>query len=284
MAPPTASPEGARSPGLAAVLTLLVPGGGHLYLGRTAWAVAGFVVVGGLYLLGVRLSGGMFLEYLPPEMRGAFAWILTPELGNLGFLYWHQGEFGYGIGQPRPWPATMHLGTTLTAASGVLNLLLASRAHLDARLTHAPGRTRPRPGPAQAALASWLVPGLGQFLQGRRLRGLVVFVLLVGLFCLGTLLAEGSNLDRERHFYYWAGQFWLGLPAIVTEFVHGHPRMTESVPYAAGGVVLASIAGLLNVLSLMDAYAASDERIFPEAHAGSEDGDAAPATGGEAGA
>ncbi|MFT5477822.1 MAG: hypothetical protein ACI8Y8_003175, partial [Planctomycetota bacterium] len=104
------------------------------------------------------------------------------------------------------------------------------------------------------AFASWVLPGLGQFLQGRRLRGVITFVLLVSLFLVGCILAEGSNLDRERHFYYWAGQFLLGTPAILGEFLHGHAPITGDVPYADGGVVLGCIAGMLNVLSMLDAY------------------------------
>ena len=270
------APVAERSTAVATVLGLLLPGGGHLYLGRVGLAALGFVVLGGMYYLGVVLSDGMFLEYLPPEMRGAMAWLLAPELGNFSFLYWHQGAYGFGQLEPRTWPEGIHLGTTLTALSGVLNLLLASHANYLARCTRL-GEPRSPGGldPAASATASFLVPGLGQFLQGRRLRGGVIFVLLVGLFLVSTALAGGTNLDRERHFYYWAGQFLLGLPAILTELVNGHPVQLEVVPYADGGVVLASIAGLLNVLGMMDAYAFADERVFPESYASTAEGEGA---------
>ncbi len=239
-------------------LTWFLPGAGHFYMGRFRTGLIAFVVVEGLYALGLLLSGGMFLEYLPPEMQGAFAAVLSPEVGNLGALLFHVNHFGYGPGQPRVWPDTMDIGTTLTAASGVLNLFVMARAHLDAR---APERDQERAlDPPTAALATWLVPGLGQFLQGRKLRGLLVFVSLTGLFLIGCWLAAGSNLDRERHFYYWAGQSLLGSPAILAEFVHGHPRVTGEVPYADGGVVLACVAGMLNVLMMLDAFAWSEER------------------------
>ena len=113
-------------------------------------------------------------------------------------------------------------------------------------------------------MVTWLVPGLGQFLQGRRARGLVIFVLLVGLMILGTVLAQGSNLDRERHFYYWAGQFLLGLPAMAAEFIHGHARLTHDIPYADGGVVLACVAGMLNVLAMLDAYTYGERKLKEE--------------------
>ncbi|MCP3917625.1 MAG: hypothetical protein GY711_18930 [bacterium] len=246
-------------PNVATLLTWLVPGAGHLYLGRVKFALVAFAVVEGLYLLGVLLSHGMFLEYLPAEMRSRFAGALTPEVGNLGALLFHVKQYGYGVGHPRPWPATMDMGTTLTALSGILNLFVMSRAHFDARFTMEP-RAKAI-DPATAALATFCVPGFGQFLQKRTGRGAVMFILLVGLFVLGCWLAGGTNLDRERHFYYWAGQFLLGAPAVIAEFLHGHPLLQADVEYADAGVVLACVAGMLNVLCMLDAFAYSEETL-----------------------
>ena len=267
----TPQPRPAGDPNVAVLLTWFLPGAGHAYLGRMGFAALAFGVVEGLYALGVWFSGGMFLEILPEEMRGRFAGVLTPEVGNLGALLYHVGQYGYGTGEPRPWPPHMDLGMILTAASGVLNAMLMSRAHLDARL---PSRGPSSGGrgsgdPALLALATWLVPGLGHLLQGRRLRGVVVFGLLVGLFVLGCLLAQGSNLSRERHFYYWAGQFLLGLPAMVAEAVHGHPRLERDAPYGDAGIVLACVSGLLNVLVMLEVYSFGERRLSGE--------DAAPA-------
>lgn len=245
-------------PLVALLLTWFIPGAGHFYLGRVRFALAAFVVVEGLYLLGVLLSDGMFLEYLPPEMRGRFAGALTPEIGNLGGLIWHTKKFGYGTGFMRVWPETMDIGTTLTAMSGVLNLFVMSKAHFDARTTKF---VSPLKSPAVQSLLCWLVPGLGQWVQGRKKRGVIVFVLLVGLFLMASILAEGANLDRERHFYYWSGQFLLGIPAVVVEFVHGHQRVTSDIAYADAGVVIGCIAGMLNVLSMLDAFAYGEDQL-----------------------
>lgn len=251
---------GGGEPTVAALLTWFIPGAGHLYLGKARTAVVAFVVIELLYLAGVMLSGGMFLEYLPAEMRTSLAAVLSPEMGNLGALLLHQGQYGYGESFPRPWPASMDLGTTLTAMSGLLNILLASHAHFEARRRKAAGSAPI--GPAAAATASFLIPGLGQVLQGRRMRGLLLFVCLVGLFFVGSTLGEGANLDRERHFYYWAGQFLLGLPAVALEFWYGHPRVTTDIAYADAGVVLGCVAGMLNVLGMLDAYGWSEAKIL----------------------
>ncbi len=245
-------------------MTWLVPGGGHFYLGNLRTAAIGFVVIQGLYLLGVILSGGMFLEILPPEMRGRFAAALTPEAGNLGALIVHVKAYGFGERVPRPFPAGIHLGVILTASAGILNLLLASRAHFEARAQARATIEGAAPNPGIAVLAGWLLPGAGHFMQGRKARAVAAFLCVASLFALGTFLAEGSNLDRTRHFYYWAGQTFLGPTAFLAEMVHGHPLMTKTAAYADGGVVLASIAGMLNVMLMLDVYGYSDARLFGE--------------------
>ena len=99
-------------------------------------------------------------------------------------------------------------------------------------------------------------------MEGRRLRAAIVFGLLVGLFAVGTLLADASNLSRERHFYYWAGQFLLGLPALVSEAVLGSTRVTGPIPYAEAGLVYGCVAGLLNVLAMIDVYGWAEAQVL----------------------
>jgi len=249
-------------PNVAALLTWFIPGAGHLYLGKGAFALGAFILIEGMYLLGLKLSGGMVFEFLQPELRTKLAPALTPEAGNVGALLYHMKAYGYGLPTPRLWPDWIKLGGALTAASGVLNVCLMVRAHVDARIA-VPAEQRVR-RPSIAILAGWLVPGLGHVLLGRRARGVFVFAALVGLFVLGTVLAEGSNLDRERHFYYWAGQFMLGLPALLAEVVHGHARVSSDIAYADAGVVFGSLAGLLNILALLDVYGQGERQLLGE--------------------
>lgn len=255
------------NPDLAAILTWLVPGAGHLYLGMPVFGFLAFVVVEGLYFLGLALSDGRLFEYLDRELQGPLAGALSPEAGNLGALIWHLRRYGFGSGIPSPWPEHIHLGTWLTATSGFLNACLMMRAHLDAR--SGPRATSLRRSPELQVLAGWLVPGLGHVLQRRVARGVAVFAILVGLFVLGTVLADGSNLDRERHFYYWAGQFLVGLPAMLLEALHGHAHAGAEIPYVDAGLVMVCLSGLLNVLALLDVFGHAEGRVFePEKPAG----------------
>ncbi|MFT5285124.1 MAG: TM2 domain-containing membrane protein YozV [Planctomycetota bacterium] len=253
-----------KDPNIATLLTWLIPGAGHLYLGNVTFAILAFLVVDGIFLLGFTLSGGATVEFLDPELRGRFALVLTPEAGNLGALLWTVNETGFPnlSTDPRAWPTWVMEGGLLTALAGILNIIVMVRANLDARTSKAQRATAT--SPAVLCGLAWLVPGLGHFFQGRRLRGLVVFILLVGAFVVGTYLAEGTNLSRERHFYYWSGQFFLGAPALLTEVLSGRPPVTGSMPFADVGLTFGCIAGLLNVLAMLDVYRYSEAKIMGE--------------------
>lgn len=241
---------------VATLLAWLVPGAGHLYLGQIGVALLGFASVAGLYGLGLRLCGGMTFEYLDPELRGTFSPLLSPEAGTLGGFIWQMRHYGFGTGWPRPFPETAPLGSTLCGIAGVLNVVWMVSAHLFART----GRLAGSFLPARRLGLAWLVPGLGHWLQGRRTRAAIVFALLVGLFVLGTWMAESTNLSRERHFYYWAGQFMIGLPALLGEAWLGDARVSGHIPYVEVGLVYGCVAGLLNVLAMIDVYAWDEAR------------------------
>ena len=258
MSPDPAKNSGKRrgDPTVAALLTWFVPGAGHLYIGRAATALLAFIGVGGLYYLGVTLAQGMTFQYLDPELRSRFAPALSPEAGCLGGFLWQIQRFGYGGLQVELFPKWMALGSVLAALAGVLNALLMAHAHWEAQGHPA------NASPARHVVLAWLVPGLGHFAQGRRRRAVLVCSLLLGLFALGTILAEGTNLSRERHFYYWSGQFLVGLPALVGEWLGRGIRIGAPLRFGDAGLVFACVAGLLNVLAMIDVYAWQEEHVL----------------------
>ena len=246
------SPKKRASANVATLLTWFLPGAGHLYAGHFALGLLVFAVVEGLYFAGLTLSEGMSFQYLDIELRTRVATVLTPEFANLGGMLYQLNQFGFG--DLRPWPEHVRIGSWLAAISGMANVIAMAHAHMLARTDNARVSARPALGIA----LTWVCPGLGHLMQGRRARGAIVFVLLVGLFVAGTLLAEGSNLSRERHFYYWSGQFLLGLPALLAEAVWGGMRVTRDIPYVDAGLGFASVAGMLNVLAMIDVYGFSE--------------------------
>ncbi|MEY4773777.1 MAG: hypothetical protein RIT40_812 [Planctomycetota bacterium] len=253
-APPRANPN------VATALTWLLPGAGHLYLGQPLVALLGFSVVMGLYALGLALSDGMLFELLQPDLRSLAAGVLAPEAANIAGLVWHMKAYGFGLPYPRPFPELIHVGVWCTAISGLLNVVLMVKANVDART---PSGTDPKgTRPALLVLAGWVLPGLGHWLQGRRRRAVLVFLLITGMVVLASGLAQGANLDRERHFYYWAGQFLAGGPSFVLEWLHGHALIRGEVPYHEAGICFGALAGLLNVLALLDVQGVEADRLL----------------------
>jgi hypothetical protein len=244
-------------PNVAVLLTWFLPGAGHLYLGRGGLGLLAFVVIEGLYASGWILGDGRTFEYLDPELRGPLATVLTPEVGNLGAMLFHLKSSGFGAAEALPFPRWMVLASFLSALSGMLNVFVAAHAHLQARADREPS-TEPRP--VGLLVAAWVFPGLGHWLQGRRLRAVIVCGVLLALFLAGTWLAAGTNLSRERHFYYWSGQFLLGGPALLLEGLAGGARVTGELAWVDAGLLYACMAGLLNVLAMLDVWGVAEQR------------------------
>ncbi|MCC7240564.1 MAG: hypothetical protein IT180_01455 [Acidobacteria bacterium] len=105
-------------------------------------------------------------------------------------------------------------------------------------------------------IVSWLVPGGGHLLQGRRLKG-IVFVLAIP-----AMFAMGLALDG-RLFPFDFSQPLVGLAAVANLAI-GLPYVVASALGAGQGVVTAAayeygnafliVAGLLNMLVALDAH------------------------------
>jgi hypothetical protein len=119
-----------------------------------------------------------------------------------------------------------------------------------------------------AFLAAWLVPGAGHLVLGRRARGLLFFVTIVGAFVLGLSLhghlywptvAEPPSLfhfDLITVLWFFA-EIGSGLSYVVS-YVLG--LGTTPIPQAAAsptfeyGNTFMFLAGLLNYLVILDAF------------------------------
>ncbi len=143
-----------------------------------------------------------------------------------------------------------------------------------------------------AAVLSYLIPGLGQIVQGRFGKGVLFMVALLGMFFLGQAMGNWQNVYVPREgggrgfaaglgarWHYW-GQVWIGVaawPALWQHFqgplpdADNHPfwhkfqqmpredevntflRNSDKTPDL--GWVYTVIAGMLNILVIYDAYA-----------------------------
>jgi hypothetical protein len=101
------------------------------------------------------------------------------------------------------------------------------------------------------AVLSYLVPGLGQIVQGRLSKGVVFFLGVYGLFFYGQFLGQGHNVylgdsapkvlagNVPRLFVnlwnakQFAGQFWVGIAAWPAIYHYWHDAPVESEEHKA---------------------------------------------------
>jgi hypothetical protein len=115
---------------------------------------------------------------------------------------------------------------------------------------------RDHSGLIKICVAAWVIPGLGHYLLKKRIRALILFLAIVGMFVLGLLMHGtffeiGSPSILERLGYL--GELCAGIlmPA-ATFFGYGGGRpFFISADYGTAYLVT---AGMLNILSILDAY------------------------------
>jgi hypothetical protein len=119
----------------------------------------------------------------------------------------------------------------------------------------------PLRSPYLVVALSWLVPGAGHFLLGRRGRSVIVFFSVIVTFVAGLLLrgplfqpgGPGDVLSRLIEYGGFIGDLASGLPYLLVRWFGYFP------PDSAGhnpdyGAKLIVAAGLLNILAMVDAY------------------------------
>jgi hypothetical protein len=142
----------------------------------------------------------------------------------------------------------------------------------------------PLKNPAKAALLAWLVPGLGHFYQGRKGKGILYAVCIIGLYTLGLILGDGkvvywtwinplANSEKFRLTFLFQVPFglpallaflqsilkWFGEQPILWGFLAEPPQNAINGVQRFGKIVeiawvYTTVAGLLNVLAIYDAY------------------------------
>lgn len=138
--------------------------------------------------------------------------------------------------------------------------------------------------PLLAGFLGWLIPGLGHLYQGRKGKAVLYGVSILSLYLVGFVLGDGKIVlwrwinpmrDSENFQPWYLGQFWTGLVALppliqATLVYYGKETilngfMAEPSSDVLNGLhqygklidigkIYTTIAGLLNLLAIFDAY------------------------------
>lgn len=124
-----------------------------------------------------------------------------------------------------------------------------------------------------AALATWLLPGLGHWLIGERQRGAIVGITLVGMFLVGLIVGGIDVVDQRRDPLWFAGQVMIGPLGVGVAFYHRHldrvgrpspPPPAPAYEVSVGrinelGTLYCTLAGVLNLMVILDAAGRADQ-------------------------
>ncbi|HUS44537.1 MAG TPA: DUF6677 family protein [Phycisphaerae bacterium] len=110
--------------------------------------------------------------------------------------------------------------------------------------------------PVMALVLGWVIPGAGHAYAGRWGKAVLFAVLIIGLLVAGFALGGGTNIQPNE--WWFGAQLGAGGPLLaltpISQYlmVHGEPDYAD--PVREMGTLYTAIAGLLNLLVMMDAY------------------------------
>jgi hypothetical protein len=113
------------------------------------------------------------------------------------------------------------------------------------------------------AVLSWIVPGLGHLYLKERGRGLVFLVTITVTFWTGIAIGGVRNtVDPKERVLWFAAQLCTGGHALSAYALHEATKDPESSPgphlSSEVGVHYTGVAGLLNILVILDAIARAE--------------------------
>jgi hypothetical protein len=273
----------ARGLGWGTFLCGFVPGLLQYRLGQLPRAILAFVSCTALFFLGwllvrERLFYWALLSPDSPPGGGStplrtmaqFGFVVTlPEIMNLpanaigAILAWDGSPTG-----ERLWrlPRSMeHLGGFLSGASGMLAAFWSAAGHWEMRRRRDGGNDCPAPiaDPALCAGLSWLVPGLGHVRAGQKDKGMLLGAAVLIVFAMGLVFSHGHAVDRATASVWWIAQNLCGGGSLFAALVTGPLRMEAAPMHLDLGIVLCTVAGLMNLVVMVDAFTVAERSVFP---------------------
>lgn len=116
--------------------------------------------------------------------------------------------------------------------------------------------------PRRAGL-SRLVPGLGHARAGQKGKGVLLGVAVTTVFALGLAFSGGHAVDRATASVWWIAQNLFGGGSLFAALFTGPLRMVAEPFDLQLGIVLCTVAGLMNLVVMVDAFTVAERSVFP---------------------
>lgn len=273
-----ATQQASQGLGLPAFFLTFVPGLLQFHLGQKVRAAIAFASCTALFFAGWALVQDRLFAFSLTSSEPGGAWIparigipLTlPEILNLpAFAIGGILSYASDFESMRAWflPRPMEdLGGFLTAASGMVAAFWGADGIFSLRWRRdAQDGVTPAPvcNPAFAAGVSWLVPGLGHAMGGQRDKGMVMGLAVLVVFAVGMAFSGGHAVDRQIASVWWIGQSLFGGGALFAALVTAPLEMTSSPDNLELGTNLCTVAGLMNLVVMIDAFTVAERSSFP---------------------
>lgn len=116
--------------------------------------------------------------------------------------------------------------------------------------------------PVMVLIAGWLIPGAGHFLLRKWVRGAILFVSIVAMFCIGAALkgkVYTPNTGELLDILNFAGDLGNGLLYIIARAI-GLGQAPVELATADYGTKFMVVAGLLNIVAAVDAHSLATGR------------------------
>jgi len=271
----------AKGNGLPAFIMGFVPGLLQWQLGQKQKAVTAFVSCTAVLFVGWLVVGERLFYWGlgVPDGESSFdnfaklGLPVLPEILNLpaqvfGSLLAYDGS-ATGLRMQRLPRDLEHIAGWVTAASGMLAAFWAAGGHWelklrrDAKKDAAGALPKPVANPALCAALSWMVPGLGHAKAGQKDKGMLMGVAVLVVFALGLFFSGGHGVDRAQYGVWWIGQNLFGGGSLFAALVTGPMRSVEASIDLDLGIVLCTVAGLMNLVVMCDAYTVAERSVFP---------------------
>jgi hypothetical protein len=123
-------------------------------------------------------------------------------------------------------------------------------------------RTQASSFPVMVLIAGWLVPGAGHFMLRKWIRGSLLLLSIVAMFCIGLALKGkiySPNTGDLLDILNFAGDLGNGLLYILAR-IFDLGQTTVQVATADYGTKFMVVAGLLNIISAVDAHSLATRR------------------------